>query len=464
MPEHGNDRLERFFKKVSGRPDISFNEADWKKLEERLEAKETRSSVTRRNRNRIAGATVLGIFLMGGLYWISLTDTEFNRAVTSDNNNASTTKSTKEDANVTPPSSQIDMPLEKKSNERSVVRSNVSNLSKQDAHEKVQEQSASLSNNLTMDNSQYIEGKTNEQVPAMEESKGTNGATQINIDEEPDLRPTPIIIGASAPFIIATQGNERNNIDDTKISPAIADKIKQKANMADSVVREKNDVKVKDAYGSGLTEHPASPRLSLLLSIAPDFSTVAFDYYTDPGRALGLTLNYHVKRSWSFSAGAVLSRKKYTGDGEDYQPPSGYWKYYTNGIVPGTINGTCNVLEIPVMVQYAIINKGKNRVLVGAGTSSYIMLDESYTYNFEQPNPGAKQGWSSDNESALFFNVINVTAGFEHRISPGFMIGIEPYLKIPLEGIGWSNMKLYSAGASLTVRYILLNQKNPSAF
>ena len=112
------------------------------------------------------------------------------------------------------------------------------------------------------------------------------------------------------------------------------------------------------------------------------------------------------------------------------------------------------------MVQYTIADKGKNRFLVGAGASSYIMLDEAYKYNFEQPNPGAKQGWNSHKTSTLFFNVINVTAGFEHRIFPGFMMGIEPYLKIPIEGIGWSNLKLYSAGASFTLRYIILNQKN----
>ena len=170
-------------------------------------------------------------------------------------------------------------------------------------------------------------------------------------------------------------------------------------------------------------------------------------------------VHYHVKRSWSFSTGVVKSLKKYIGDGDDYKPPMATGKN-TNGIIPETIDGSCNVLEIPLMVQYAVVNKGKNRVLVGAGASSYIMLDESYKYNFEYPNPGAKQGWSSQKASALFFNVINVTAGFEHRIFPGFMIGIEPYLKIPIEGIGWSDMKLYSAGASLTLRYIILNQKN----
>lgn len=462
MPEHSNDRLESFFKKVSGRPDILFNEADWKKLEAKLDAKETRSSVARRNRNRIAGSTVVGILLIGGLYWLSQSETELAHTVTAENIDTRTANSVTEAPKVTPSPSQIDMATERKDNETTGVPSNVYDVpQKRSADQNVRETSATSNSGAAYHVSKR-QGEIVAQSSVMEKSDHTSDATQINIDEQTPPINRIAIGGASAP-VIAEQIEESNDIIDTKISPAIADKTKQKADLADSVVREKNDVKVKDAYGSGLTEHP-SPRLSLLLSIAPDFSTVAFDYYTDPGRSIGLTLHYHVKRSWSFSTGAVLSRKKYVGDGEDYKPPGGYWKNNTNGIIPETIDGACNVLEIPLMVQYAILNKGKNRVLVGAGASSYIMLDESYKYNFEYPNPGAKRGWSTQNESALFFNVINVTAGFEHRISPGFMIGIEPYLKIPLEGIGWSDMKLYSAGASVTVRYTILNQKNPSAF
>ena len=467
MPEHSNDRLESFFKKVSGRPDISFNEADWKKLEAKLDANATRSSVARRNRNRIAGSTVVGILLIGGLYWLSQSETELAHTVTAENIDTPTANSVTEIPKVTPSPSQIDMATERKDSETTDVSSKVSEMpQKRNVDHKVRETGASSNISGVTNHRANEQEEIVAQSSALEKSDHTNDATQINIDEQTPGAPgsiTPIVIGGASAPTIATQIDKSNDIIDTKISPAIADKTKQKAGLADSVVREKNDVKVKDAYGSGLTEHP-SPRLSLLLSIAPDFSTVAFDYYTDPGRAIGLTLHYHVKRSWSFSTGAVLSHKKYVGDGEDYKPPVGYWKNHTNGIIPETIDGACNVLEIPLMVQYAILNKGKNRVLVGAGASSYIMLDESYAYNFEYPNPSAKQGWSTQNESALFFNVINVTAGFEHRISPGFMIGIEPYLKIPLEGIGWSDMKLYSAGASVTVRYIILNQKNPSAF
>ena len=458
MPERGNDRLESFFKKVSGRPDISYEEEDWKKLEARLDAKEMRSSVAKRNRNRFAGASAVAILLVGGLYWLSQPSFEQPSAAVSENQETSTSASNVMDDEPIPLAK--DLTTEKENN--STVSANTSNSS-------VESLAAANRVNKAENRDAYRRTATNDDFLSRDEASGDNSV--VNATSGPDEVNQPDFDQQSAErsvetLVAATQINldESSASDDIKTSPATADKIKQKANSADSVVREENGVKVIDAYGSGLTEHPASPRLSLLLSIAPDFSTVAFDYYTDPGQSFGLMVHYHVKRSWSFSAGIVKSFKKYVGDGDDYTPPNGYWRNNTNGIVPETVNGSCNVLEIPTMVQYTIADKGKNRFLVGAGASSYIMLDQAYKYNFEQPNPGAKQGWSSHKTSTLFLNVINVTAGFEHRIFPGFMMGIEPYLKIPIEGIGWSDMKLYSAGASVTVRYIILNQKNPSAF
>jgi hypothetical protein len=443
MPERGNDRLESFFKKVSGRPDISFEEEDWKKLEARLDAKEARSSVAKRSRNRIAGASAIAVLLVGGLYWLSQPSLEQTSTGTESKETSASASNVVHDE---PLPLAKDLGTEKENN--STVNTRASNASVE---------------------SRTAANRINKAEKRRDEASGQNSL--VNATQRPDEVNQPDLDQQSAERFVETlvagfAATQINDIDgssaseDIKTSPATADKIKQKADTADSVVTEKNGVKVIDAYGSGLTEHPASPRLSLLLSFAPDFSTVAFDYYTDPGQSFGLMVNYHVKRSWSFSAGMVKSFKKYIGDGDDYTPPNDYWRNNTNGIIPETVNGSCNVLEIPIMVQYTVADKGKNRFLVGAGASSYIMLNQAYKYNFDQPNPGAKQGWSSHKTSTLFFNVINVTAGFEHRIFPGFMMGIEPYLKIPIEGIGWSDLKLYSVGASFTLRYIILNQKN----
>ena len=56
--------------------------------------------------------------------------------------------------------------------------------------------------------------------------------------------------------------------------------------------------------------------------------------------------------------------------------------------------------------------------------------------------------------------MINVALAYEYQVLPRFRLGIEPYLKIPLEGIGWSDLKLYSTGASLTFRYTVINKEH----
>src|SRR5688572_33426404 len=91
MPERGNDRLESFFKKVSGHPDISYNEEDWKRLKARLDAKETSSSSARRNRNRIAGASVIAILMVVSIYWLTQPSADQTSAVGKENQESTST-------------------------------------------------------------------------------------------------------------------------------------------------------------------------------------------------------------------------------------------------------------------------------------------------------------------------------------------------------------------------------------
>ena len=285
MPERGNDRLESFFKKVSGRPDISYEEEDWKKLEARLDAKEMRSSVAKRNRNRIAGASAIAVLLVGGLYWLSQPSFEQPSAQCPKTRKHPSAPRT---LWMTTMPLAKDLTTEKENNSK--VSANASNASVE-----------SLAATGTAGNRVHtgalqptMISEASGQNSVVSATEGPDEVNQTDFDQQSAERSVETLVAGYA----ATQINDMDRSsasDDIKTSPATADKIKQKANTADSVVMEKNGVKVIDAYGSGLTEHPASPRLSLLLSIAPDFSTVAFDYYTDPGQSFGLMVHYHVK-------------------------------------------------------------------------------------------------------------------------------------------------------------------------
>ena len=47
--------------------------------------------------------------------------------------------------------------------------------------------------------------------------------------------------------------------------------------------------------------------------------------------------------------------------------------------------------------------------------------------------------------------VANVSVGYEHKISKTFDIRIEPFLKIPLQGIGVGNLRVTSAGLQIGI-------------
>lgn len=461
MPEHDNDKLEHFFQKAASQSDISFNEDDWKKLEARLDAQGTDLSGAEKAGNKIARAFTLSVLLiLTGMYWSSEESFDNLGEAAVVNNAGVMLNSETETVPDSGPLSTISGPVSDEDNARAMRQKG--NREFQESEEGAWVKSRSNIPQASVQNTSpsagiFVEhgrreGHTTEYLPEINDRKEA-GTFQ-------DFRPNTSAIG------IEVVDHSKISKELIQISPANADKIKQKAGVelpgAEEVDSREVVAIVKEEDASDKKKHLATPRLSLLLSLAPDFSSTSFNQYVSPGEAFGAMIHYHIKDAWSISAGIVRSNKRYTGEGEDYKPPNGYWKYYTNGIIPYSIDGACNVLEFPVMLQYTIATVGKSKFLAGGGLSSYLMLHESYRYNFEQPNPGAREGWDSKNRSRFLFNMINLTIGFEHQILPGFMIGVEPYVKIPIHEIGWSNLKLFSTGASLTLRYSILRKEHTS--
>ena len=444
MPQRDNetDRLENFFRKAASKPDVSYNEADWKKLEARLDAGQTLSKAPRYSSNRTAAAVAIAIILFSGAFWIN-----------------------SRYQNTFPSTEILEKPGNPNGNESRNPAAGTDDLKGSNQNPDENHPDTHHTAPPTEDeNSHNPVGNLSDAVaaPGPEQNKrlGKDEFASVALENErANLSAVGRLI-ANKPTI-ATLEKEKISSEFIQDSPAIAEKIKQKAIVelpgAEEAEERKAETLVHEQV-SDQREQVTTPRLSLLLSFAPDFSSTVINKYTAPGKAFGAMVHYHIKNRWSISAGLVKNNKKYTGAGEDYKPPEEYWKYYTNGIIPSSIDGSCSILEFPVMLQYTIAGMGKNKWIAGAGVSSYLMLSESYRYNFEEPNPGAKEGWDTRNRSHFLFNMINFTMGYEHRIFPGLMLGIEPYVKIPLEEIGWSNLKLFSTGGSFTFRYTIFRK------
>lgn len=440
MPEQDHDRLEQFFRKAANRPEVAFNEEDWKKLERRLDAvAATETAPTAAARKGLVISVLLlltvavGIALRSGILGLT--------------KQAKQSPPKKEQVVGSPSPGITDEPVRGDAGK---------DLDGATDHEK--------------------SGSEPRRRIAVEVEEDSHHNDQTKLEQPAVSQEVNIRTGQGEPGSIGTNHDqasanperperlEKDNITrELKVSDTLAQANKQEAVVELPGAEEADapgvETMVKEKHASDQKEHVATPRLSLLLSYAPDFSATSLNRYSAPGRAYGAMIHYHAWGRWSLSAGVIQNSKQYTGDGEDYHPPAGYWKYYTNGIIPESIDGSCMILEFPVMVQYTLRTSNRNRWILGAGASSYLMQSESYRYTFEEPNPGAKEGWKSKSSSSFLFNMMNFTVGYEYELIPGLMLGIEPYVKIPLEKIGWSNLKLYSTGASITLRYTLIRKQ-----
>ena len=111
------------------------------------------------------------------------------------------------------------------------------------------------------------------------------------------------------------------------------------------------------------------------------------------------------------------------------------------------------MIEIPLGVRYDFTQTERSRWFAGTGLSSYYLKKEKYTYNYKTYVHGAKYNWEDNNTGLALFSHLNLSAGYEYRISNKLSLLAEPYLKVPLKGIGYGKVNLMTTGMWLSVRY-----------
>jgi len=195
---------------------------------------------------------------------------------------------------------------------------------------------------------------------------------------------------------------------------------------------------------------PSSPWF-LGFGYAPDISLVGFSEVTKPGTNLSILLEYQLNRRWSINSGITYSRKNYTAKGEDYHPPKGFWDH---GVVPDMTEGYCEVIDIPLNIRYYFKPEKVNRLFASTGLSTYLMLTEDYHYQYENNDPQyLVQSWSGKNENQHYFAIYNLSVGYQRSIGKQWFLEIEPFIKLPLTGVGFGEVDLWSTGSSFSIKY-----------
>ena len=188
---------------------------------------------------------------------------------------------------------------------------------------------------------------------------------------------------------------------------------------------------------------------SLTLSAGPDVSAVE---PLDPGKlkvVYGLGAAYNLSKRWTVRAGFYVAKKAYDAEVGDYHPPARFWNYYPD---LDYIDADCAVYEVPVILNYNFAQKAKHFWFGSAGVSSYFMKKETYYYYPKDPMASyPNNSYSISNKNEHFLSSLRLSGGYASAINKNIFISAEPYINLPLSGVGFGKVKLYSAGILFTL-------------
>jgi len=191
--------------------------------------------------------------------------------------------------------------------------------------------------------------------------------------------------------------------------------------------------------------------LTFGLQIAPDFSSVNSLAGDRPGSSIGLTVDYQFVNRLHLGTGLLFSKKNYTARNQDYHVPRNY--YQMNGLKDvDFVKGTMSMIEIPINLRYDFSVTGNTIFFATAGVSTYLFGKENSNYYFDSFGREACKEYNYSGQHN-FLSAASLSLGVETGISNSISVLVAPYMKLPLDNIGFGKIRMNSVGINVAIRY-----------
>jgi hypothetical protein len=196
--------------------------------------------------------------------------------------------------------------------------------------------------------------------------------------------------------------------------------------------------------------HSFAGNFGVSISAGPDISAVDANKIGKVTVAYGGGFSYAVSKKLTVRTGFYLSKKIYSVNGYDYKMPAGSignYQYLQN------VDANCKVYEIPIRIDYSFRKTKNHNWFISGGLSSYLMKRETYNYYYKTPSGQIyNKDWSISNKNKHFLSVLDISGGYQYSLNNQFAIVAEPYVNVPLTGIGAGKVKLNSGGILFTIK------------
>jgi hypothetical protein len=187
----------------------------------------------------------------------------------------------------------------------------------------------------------------------------------------------------------------------------------------------------------------------LALNVGPDFNSTTKVIGGKAKVAFGLGLEVGITKNLSLQTGINYGRKDYAVSSTDNLYSGSYLSTTTVDI-----NAQCKVLEIPLRASLKVREDKKRTITINAGLSSYMMLREKYVFEYNSALTRTNKIMDVRNGGQHILSVVDLSATYNIKLeNKKLALGLEPYIKIPLAGIGENSVPLKSSGLSLKLSY-----------
>jgi Outer membrane protein beta-barrel domain len=186
----------------------------------------------------------------------------------------------------------------------------------------------------------------------------------------------------------------------------------------------------------------------------PDISNVDFQQVSKMGFTLGMIAGYRFNNRLSIETGLYWDKKFYYSDGNYFKPDKGISSY----VDISQVKGYCDMFELPIAIRLDFAVKKNHRFFAKAGLSSYFMQNENYNIKGYVSPPGSATLYFDKDTSyahspSNIFSIVQLSLGYETSIGKNTKLRLEPYIKIPTQGIGYGNLLISSTGLLLGFSY-----------
>jgi hypothetical protein len=266
--------------------------------------------------------------------------------------------------------------------------------------------------------------------------------TAANYQNDTPAREFAATLDAASPVLLVKESITPQPINADNIPQQFANAVKASTALADNKIK----VKAPSAF---------RPRYALTVLAAPDINGVGSFQQSKVGTNVGLLFSAGVFKKFTVSTGALYSVKPYYTDFGNYHTP------YQFPVSPTSVLADCRMLDIPLNVGYQLYSKHQNKFSIGTGLSSYIMLHEAYSFTYAAPYTIGPSNFVVPNSDKYFFGVLNLNATYEHQLNSKVGLSVQPYLKLPLTNIGYSQVRLQTTGVAVGLSWNLSSAARP---